>query len=187
VSVWPPGAGGETSVDGLVSADDGAALEVAGLDVVAAGDGEAVAGWQAARPNRRIAARPTPRVAIDMTSIVAPVRRGPVGPEHVQDPVAPNCDGVLRPDESLTNSSAGQHRPFEIVCRRVVRRPQAPDVLYSLRAAGLGGERRREEAQDQQHRQRDEESGPENGHRDLPNRCVHATETPHPPILFRCQ
>ncbi len=106
----------------------------------------------------------------------------------MQDPVAPNCDGVLRPDESLTNSSAGQH--IDHLRSRAAGSSGAPRHLtfcIPLRAAGLGCERRREKAQDQQHRQRDEESGPEDGHHDLLNRCVHATETPCQTILFRRQ
>ena len=105
----------------------------------------------------------------------------------MQDRVAPNCDGVLRPDELLTNSSAGQH--IDHLRSRAAGSSGAPrhlTVWIRLRAAGFGREHGREEAHDQQHRQHDQESGPKNGRRDLPNRCVHATETPMPAVLFRC-
>ena len=104
----------------------------------------------------------------------------------MQDPVAPNCDGVLLPDESLTNSSAGQH--IDHLRSRAAGSSGAPRHLtfcIRLRAAGLGGEHRRKEAQDQQHRQPDEDSGPEDGDDDPLNRCVHATETPFQTVLFR--
>ena len=106
----------------------------------------------------------------------------------MQDPVAPNCDGVLRPDESLTNSSAGQH--IDHLRSRAAGSSGAPRHLtfcIRLRAARLGGEDRRKEAQDQQHRQRDEDSGPKNGDHDLRKRCVHAPETPVRTFLFRDQ
>jgi hypothetical protein len=184
VSVWP--AWGDDAPVGAFEPAAGAA-EVAGGDPVAFGGTEPVAGWHAANSSSSTVAIATRQADMDIGLIVAPSAREPRRPRNVQDPVAPNCDGVLRPDESLTNSSAGQHRPFEIACRRVVRRPQAPDVLYSLWAAGLGCEHRRKEAQDEQHRQPDEEPGPKNGHHDLPNRCVHATETPFRTALFRCE
>ncbi len=106
----------------------------------------------------------------------------------LQDPVAPNCDGVLRPDGSLTDSSAGQH--IDHLRSRAAGSSGAPRHLtlcVRLRATCLHREDRGKEAQDQQHRQRDEDAGPDDRNHDLLERCVHALETSLISILFRHQ
>ena len=106
----------------------------------------------------------------------------------MQDPAAPNCDGVLRPDESLTNSSAGQH--IDHLRSRAAGSSGAPRHLtfcIRLTPGRLDREGGRQEAQDEQHRQRDQERGPEDRRHDLPNRCVHAPETSGRTPLFHRQ
>src|SRR3954453_16724863 len=113
------------------------------------------------------------------------IRCIPAADEKYRTPPPPS-DGVLLAERVA-------HRPVRLVgdstvaveCRRVVPSPQVRDVMYSLLGGRLDREDRREETEDEHHRERDHEPDPCCGEGDLAHRCVHAGETSHRRFVFR--
>ena len=57
--------------------------------------------------------------------------------------------------------------------------------MCSLLAGRLDGEDRRQESEDEQHREGDHRPDPNGGEGDLAHRCVHVGETPRCGFVFR--
>ena len=111
--------------------------------------------------------------------LAASIRRDMTGPRR------PQSDGVLWPEESLTDSPARSAlRPSQSSAADRPEPPGAETSCSPLRAGRLDREDRWEEAEDQQHREGDHRPDPDGRDGDLAHRCVHAGETPTPRFLF---